>query len=174
MWRHEDIFFGAFGGGGRAATPISRPEEIAERARAGRTRCLPACPFMHGTAHWMAFTTLYSGGTVVISPDRRLDPVHVWELIGREQVNFLVIVGDAFARPLVDALDRLDRARRPLGPRRDPLGRRDPLADGEDGRSPSSSRARSSSTATDRRRPAVRARWSRPSAAPSRHARASA
>ena len=32
-------------------------------------RGLPACPFMHGTAHWMAFATLYSGGTVVISPD---------------------------------------------------------------------------------------------------------
>jgi acyl-CoA synthetase (AMP-forming)/AMP-acid ligase II len=62
---------------------------------------------MHGTAHWMAFTTLYSGGTVVISPDRRLEPVRLWELVAREQVNFLVIVGDAFARPLVDALDRL-------------------------------------------------------------------
>jgi acyl-CoA synthetase (AMP-forming)/AMP-acid ligase II len=55
----------------------------------------------------MAFTTLYSGGTVVISPDRRLEPVRLWELVAREQVNFLVIVGDAFARPLVDALDRL-------------------------------------------------------------------
>jgi acyl-CoA synthetase (AMP-forming)/AMP-acid ligase II len=42
---------------------------------------------------------------VVISPARRFDPVGLWELIGREQVNFLVIVGDAFARPLVEALD---------------------------------------------------------------------
>ena len=62
MWRHEDIFFGAFGGGG-IANPISRPDEIAERAQSGLTRCLPACPFMHGTAHWMAFMTLYEGGT---------------------------------------------------------------------------------------------------------------
>ena len=52
MWRHEDIFFGAFGGGG-IGDPISTPEEIADRARAGATRCFPACPFMHGTAHWM-------------------------------------------------------------------------------------------------------------------------
>ncbi len=108
MWRHEDIFFGAFGGGDFAGRAITAPEQIADKAEAGRTRCLPACPFMHGTAHWMAFTTLYSGGTVVISGDRRFEPTHLWELVARERVNFLVIVGDAFARPLVDALDELD------------------------------------------------------------------
>ena len=108
MWRHEDIFFGAFGGGDFAGRAISSPEAIEENAEAGRTRCLPACPFMHGTAHWMAFTTLYSGGTVVISTDRRFDPVGLWKLVSLEHVSFLVIVGDAFARPLVDALDALD------------------------------------------------------------------
>ena len=105
MWRAEDIFFGAFGGGGFATEPINAPEQIEERARDGQTRCLPACPFMHGTAHWMAFTTLYSGGCVVISPDRRFDPTQVWRLVADEHVNFLVIVGDAFARPLAEALD---------------------------------------------------------------------
>jgi acyl-CoA synthetase (AMP-forming)/AMP-acid ligase II len=107
MWRAEDIFFGAFGGGGGGVgNVITTPESIAESAReGGRTRCLPACPFMHGTAHWMAFSALYTGGCVVISPERHLDPVGLWELIAREQVNFLVIVGDAFARPLVEALD---------------------------------------------------------------------
>ena len=107
MWRHEDIFFGAFGGGDFAGDAISSPDQIAEKARGGRTRCLPACPFMHGTAHWMAFTTLFGGGTVMISPDRRFDPVRLWGLVAQEEVNFLVIVGDAFARPMVDALDEL-------------------------------------------------------------------
>jgi acyl-CoA synthetase (AMP-forming)/AMP-acid ligase II len=60
---------------------------------------------MHGTAHWMAFSTLFLGGTVIIPTDRTLVPVSLWELIAREQANFLVIVGDAFARPLLDALD---------------------------------------------------------------------
>ena len=106
MWRHEDIFFGAFGGGG-LGNPITRPEEIAERARNGTTRCLPACPFMHGTAHWMAFLTLYTGGTVIISADRSMDPVRVWMLVAAEHVNFLVIVGDAMGRPLVEAIDSL-------------------------------------------------------------------
>jgi acyl-CoA synthetase (AMP-forming)/AMP-acid ligase II len=110
MWRQEDIFFGALGGGGIGAgfdEPIRTPEEIRERAGAGGLRCLPACPFMHGTAHWLALRTLYTGGSVVISPDRSLDPVRVWELVAADHVNFLVIVGDAMARPLVDALDEL-------------------------------------------------------------------
>ena len=110
MWRHADIFFGALGGGGLGAgldEPIKTPEEIKDRARAGGLRCLPACPFMHGTAHWMALRTLYSGGSVVISPDRSLAPIRIWELVAAEHVNFLVIVGDAMGRPLVEALDEL-------------------------------------------------------------------
>ncbi|MFO7591763.1 MAG: acyl-CoA synthetase [Acidimicrobiia bacterium] len=107
MWRHEDIFFGAFGGGG-IGDPISTPEEIAARAEAGTTRCFPACPFMHGTAHWMAFQSLLTGGAVVIDTEHHLDPTHVWELVAREHVNFLVIVGDAMGRPLVEAIEHLD------------------------------------------------------------------
>jgi 3-oxocholest-4-en-26-oate---CoA ligase len=105
MWRHEDVFFGAMGGAGGGGAPIDTPEEIAERCRQPRTRCVPACPFMHGTAHWMAFSALFSGGAVVIPTQRHLDAVALWELIAAEQANFLVLVGDAFARPLVEVLD---------------------------------------------------------------------
>jgi acyl-CoA synthetase (AMP-forming)/AMP-acid ligase II len=63
---------------------------------------------MHGTAHWFALNTLFGGGTVVISPDRRFDAARLWNLIAREKVSFLVIVGDAFARPLVEAIGHLD------------------------------------------------------------------
>ena len=105
MWRQEDIFFGALSS---LSPPIESPEEIADRAREGALRTLPACPFMHGTAHWLALATLYNGGTVVVDPKRHLEPEHVWELVASEQVTLLVIVGDAMARPLVEALDRLD------------------------------------------------------------------
>jgi acyl-CoA synthetase (AMP-forming)/AMP-acid ligase II len=107
MWRAEDIFFGAFGGGNLGDAPIARPADIVDSLEPHR-RGLPACPFMHGTAHWMAFATLYSGGTVVISPDRHFVPDRLWRLIDEERVTFLVIVGDAFARPLVEHLDQLD------------------------------------------------------------------
>ena len=135
MWRHEDVFFGAMGGGGGGGAAITTPEEIAERCLVPRTRCVPACPFMHGTAHWMAFSTLFLGGTVIIPTDHTSAPVRLWQLIAREQANFLVIVGDAFARPMLDALDaRLGAERgrpRPVVVPRDPLRRRDPLAHAE-------------------------------------------
>jgi 3-oxocholest-4-en-26-oate---CoA ligase len=107
MWRAEDIFFGAFGGGNLGDAPITTPEQVVDTLDLHR-RGLPACPFMHGTAHWMAFGTLYSGGTVVMSPERHFDPEHLWRLIDTERVTFLVIVGDAFARPLIETYERLD------------------------------------------------------------------
>jgi len=109
MWRSEDVFFGAFGGGNLGGAPIETPEQLTEMLDTGR-RVLPACPFMHGTAHWMAFATLYGGGCVVISPDRHFRPAGMWELIERERVSFLVIVGDAFGRPLIESLATLDPA----------------------------------------------------------------
>jgi 3-oxocholest-4-en-26-oate---CoA ligase len=107
MWRHVDLFFGAMAGAGGGGAPIRTPEEIAERCREPRTKCVPICPFMHGTAHWMAFSTLFMGGTVIIPAEHHLDPIAVWRLVEREQANFIVIVGDAFARPLLDGLDSL-------------------------------------------------------------------
>jgi fatty-acyl-CoA synthase len=104
MWRHADLFFGAMAGAGGGGAPIATPEAIAERCLAPRTRCVPICPFMHGTAHWMAFSSLFMGGSVIIPSEHHLDPLAVWRLIEREQANFIVIVGDAFARPLLDVL----------------------------------------------------------------------
>ena len=105
MWRHVDLFFGALAGAGGGGAPIATPEEIAERCLQARTRCVPICPFMHGTAHWMAFSTLFMGGTVIIPTQHHLDALALWQLVEREQANYIVIVGDAFARPLLDALD---------------------------------------------------------------------
>jgi acyl-CoA synthetase (AMP-forming)/AMP-acid ligase II len=104
MWRHEDVFFGALGGAGGGGKPITSPEEIAERCTVPRTRCVPACPFMHGTAHWMGFSALYTGGAVVIPAEHHLDALALWRLVERDKANFMVIVGDAFARPMLDAL----------------------------------------------------------------------
>ena len=105
MWRHEDVFFGALGGAGGGGKPITTPEEIAERCTVSRTRCVPACPFMHGTAHWMGFSALFTGGAVVIPAEHHLDALALWRLVERDQANFMVIVGDAFARPMLDALN---------------------------------------------------------------------
>jgi fatty-acyl-CoA synthase len=81
-------------------------EEMAARAPYGEMiRSLPAAPFMHVAGHWTAFINLHQGGTVII-PDQvhHLDPHDIWSVAERERVFNMSIVGDAFARPLIDAL----------------------------------------------------------------------
>jgi fatty-acyl-CoA synthase len=101
MWRNGDAMVECFGGS-KTATSV---DEFVAAASAG-TRALLAPPFMHGAGHWMSFLTWLGGGTVFVqSVTDRLDPVDIWSLIEREQINFLLIVGDAFARPLLDELE---------------------------------------------------------------------
>ena len=101
MWRQADALVECFGGS-RLATTI---EEFVASAT-GR-RALIAPPFMHGAGHWVSFSTWNAGGTVIVpSIPERLDAVDIWSTIERESVDFLLIVGDAFARPLVDELQR--------------------------------------------------------------------
>jgi fatty-acyl-CoA synthase len=71
---------------------------------------------MHGAAHWAAFSCWHAGGTVIVqSQPRRLDPADVWATAEREKATVMQIVGDAFARPLLDELARRDYALDSLG-----------------------------------------------------------
>ena len=67
---------------------------------------LPAAPLMHGTGFVFAATVLNRGGTVLTLPDPKFDSVRLLDAIAAERVTDLCIVGDAFCRPLVEALDR--------------------------------------------------------------------
>jgi fatty-acyl-CoA synthase len=103
LWRNGDANVECFGGS-RADTM----EGVLAEANTG-LRALLAPPFMHGAGHWMSFRTWNGGGTVFVqSQPERLDPVDVWGLIERERLSFLLIVGDAFARPLLDGLSQAD------------------------------------------------------------------
>jgi len=101
LWRQDDIL--------NAALTTSPPGSLADmKARARATegiRTLPAAPFMHGAAHWAAFNMWHIGGTVVVQGHvAHLDPDDIWSTCERERVQTLTIVGDAFARPLIDQL----------------------------------------------------------------------
>jgi fatty-acyl-CoA synthase len=68
---------------------------------------IACCPLMHGTGMWIgAMPALTTGGTVVLLESRSFDADEVWELTEREAATRIVIVGDAFARPLLRALER--------------------------------------------------------------------
>ena len=100
LWRQEDIFRAAL-----YTRPVASAREVVEQADRADLRALPAPPFMHGAAHWAAFSMWAMGGTIIVqSEPRRLDPHDIWSTVERERVTALTIVGDAFGRPLLDQL----------------------------------------------------------------------
>src|SRR5690348_11258364 len=104
MWRAEDIFFAALGGGNYGGPPITAPEQIAKNLTPAPLVNMALAPLMHGNAQWTTFIGLYGGNTVVLNASRRFDADEIWDLVEREDVSVVSLVGDAMARPLVDAL----------------------------------------------------------------------
>jgi fatty-acyl-CoA synthase len=107
LWRQEDIFFAALGGGGWGAPPITRADELADRINpdeAGRVVMLVVAPLMHGNAQWVMWNAFMMGATAVLYTDHRYDPDRLWRLVGDEGVVSVGLVGDAMARPLAEAL----------------------------------------------------------------------
>ena len=106
MWRSEDIFFAALGGGGFGQPPITTPEELSERIPAEDARAIPIinAPLMHGGGQWMAFINLFGGGTIVLNGNRHFDPDWIWRTVERERCNSVMVIGDAMGRPLAEAL----------------------------------------------------------------------
>lgn len=105
VWRHEDIFYAAMGGGNPGGPPITDPRELRDKATEAWQVSLPIAPFMHASGQWGSFGTFFSGGTVVIAPER-FDAVAVWRLIAAERVTSVTVIGDAVGRPLVSELER--------------------------------------------------------------------
>jgi len=107
LWRQQDILTSALGGRTGDGAIIESLDQYAERAmRYPPRRYLPTPPFMHGTAQWIALTAWHNGNTVVIQDHvDRYDPAELLDVIAREKVNALSLVGDAFGRPFIQALD---------------------------------------------------------------------
>jgi fatty-acyl-CoA synthase len=108
MWPSDDLYVSLW----QMARPGTDPPDVATSMRAGKQAAtlLPACPLMHGTGLFITLSTLSGGGTVVLLDTLRLDAESVWSAIERERVQVCTIVGDAFARPMLAALDaRPDR-----------------------------------------------------------------
>ena len=83
------------------------PEVIeAMRAADAFSVSLAACPLMHGTGMWLgSLVPLLTGGTVVTISKLGLDPHLIWSEVERNRCTSVTIVGDAFAKPMLDALD---------------------------------------------------------------------
>ena len=56
--------------------------------------------------------SLFAGGTIVTLEQRHFDPDELWSTVQRERVTQMAIVGDAFCKPMVRALDEAAARRR--------------------------------------------------------------
>ncbi len=118
MWQHGDLFT-VFSQGYKAIGEV--PTTLAEvGATAKRMRemgvsgpCLAAAPLMHGMAWFTSMGRLMTGATVVSLTKRSFDAHELWQLVERHRVAMVVIVGDAFARPMVRALEEAEAAGKP-------------------------------------------------------------
>lgn len=104
MWRHEDIYRVLFGGTDFATgEPIADEYDLSKQAKENAPMVrLPIPPMIHGATQSATWMALFSGQTVVLTPE--FDADQVWRLIHEHKVNLLFFTGDAMARPLLDAL----------------------------------------------------------------------
>ncbi|HWL44070.1 MAG TPA: acyl-CoA synthetase [Ilumatobacter sp.] len=107
MWRQDDLAV-LLAGALTAALPDDTDYDVARAALVdagpGR-RFLPACPQMHGTGNFPGLATMASGGSIVTLPGRAFDPVELLDTVEREAVQVVAMVGDAFGKPILQALD---------------------------------------------------------------------
>jgi acyl-CoA synthetase (AMP-forming)/AMP-acid ligase II len=108
MWRQDDLFrtlVGTF----VPAVKDNDPDEDLSAIRAQVTGPgpigMPGCPLMHGTGLFTQLITLSGGGSTITLEARNLDIDEMLATIERERVFTIAIVGDAFAKPMLRALD---------------------------------------------------------------------
>jgi 3-oxocholest-4-en-26-oate---CoA ligase len=115
MWRHEDLF-AALAPAATAFFGLPIPEDttgveaiVRKVHESGLVPVhLPASPLMHGTGQFSTLQVLFLGGTIVTLESRHFDPHELWQVVQRERVTQIAIVGDAFAKPMLRALDEAE------------------------------------------------------------------
>ena len=105
MWPQDTIFRMLEELNGRDPDAHAGGRARAEALAKPGPRVLPAPPLMHATALWFAMPALAMGGSVVTVPDRAFRAERLLDVIVHDEVKGVAVVGDAFARPMADALD---------------------------------------------------------------------
>ena len=111
LWRQGDLYDAVFAAmARRLRVDLTSIEEIQAGVQSSTPEVtMSVAPFMHGAAHWRALGAILAGGTVVLPSEvTKLDVHDVWQTVERESVAVMLVVGDAFLRPLCEALEASD------------------------------------------------------------------
>jgi fatty-acyl-CoA synthase len=124
MWRHTDFAqrqlsahptrYGDLG----LVLPTNVEEYLSNvaviRANARCPTRVVACPFMHGAGLWVGgLQPLTAGGAAVTLTSINFDPHELWRVVVETKADSIAIVGDAFARPMLHALEVTESPGRP-------------------------------------------------------------
>ena len=109
MWSH-DALWNVLGAGGNARLGVPPCKDIYEQLERVKLNpnppvTMPLPPMMHGTGLLSAVGGIAQGGTCVTLPSRSFEADMALKAIEDHRVTTISIVGDAFARPLVEAMD---------------------------------------------------------------------
>ncbi|WP_395154579.1 AMP-binding protein [Ilumatobacter sp.] len=105
MWRQDDLF-GVLDANNRMRLP---PEQdlnaVDARATRPGPRNMPGAPLMHGTGLFNAISNLMVGGSITTTVGRSFSAEEFLDSVEQYDINSSSIVGDAFAKPILRALE---------------------------------------------------------------------
>jgi acyl-CoA synthetase (AMP-forming)/AMP-acid ligase II len=105
MWRQEDLFLRLNTENGDEFPEEADDEFLRTKVSHKGRAHLTAGPLMHGAGLLTCFTTLSKGGIVSHLQERSFSAQDLLDTVDRDQAATLMWVGDAFARPVLVALD---------------------------------------------------------------------
>ncbi|WP_420450689.1 AMP-binding protein [Ilumatobacter sp.] len=105
MWRQDDLF-GVLDANNRQRLPPEQDLDAAtSRIDGPGPRNMPSAPLMHGTGLFNAISNTIIGGSITSMVGRSFSAEEFLDTVQRERINSTSIVGDAFAKPILRALD---------------------------------------------------------------------
>ncbi|MFZ4122104.1 MAG: AMP-binding protein [Caulobacterales bacterium] len=108
MWRQADIW--AALGSGAPAPGMPPPQSLAELGGfiangAGGIPTMICPPLMHGAGYLIAVHQMLRGGAIITVPGTNFEAETALDIIASQKPKLISIVGDAFGRPMMKALD---------------------------------------------------------------------
>lgn len=105
MWQQQDIIASLDSANKKRLPPDVDLDAVGSRLVGPGPRNLPAAPLMHGTGQFNAISNLMVGGSVHTLVGRHFDVIELLDTVHHKRINSMSIVGDAFAKPILRALD---------------------------------------------------------------------
>jgi 3-oxocholest-4-en-26-oate---CoA ligase len=105
MWRQDDLFGVLDANNKKRMPPEQDLDAVAERIVKAGPRNMPAAPLMHGTGLFNAISNLMVGGSITTMEGRHFSAEEFLDTVEHYGINSTSIVGDAFAKPILRALD---------------------------------------------------------------------